>query len=91
VYENELEPEVLADFHQKLDQLKATLSPDQRELLEAILKLAWNATEQEASLEKGFIGSFSPHQASMLMSYNPAAGGGVVAAIPRLIKHHLIR
>jgi hypothetical protein len=89
--EKKLTDEELADFHQKVDQLKATLSPEQLELLEAILKLAWNATEHEDALENGFAGSFSSHQATTLMGYEPAAGSGPVTAITRLIRHSLIR
>ena len=85
--EPELSPEELADFHEKLNQFKTTLTPDQLKLLEAILRLAWNATEHEDALEAGFAGCFSLHQTGTLIGYHPAVGTGSSVAIPRLIRH----
>jgi hypothetical protein len=85
--ESELSPEELADFHEKLNQFKTTLTADQLNLLEAILRLAWNATEHEESLEAGFAGCFSLHQTTTLMSYHPAIAAGSAVALPRIIRH----
>ncbi|VVJ17993.1 Uncharacterised protein [Amycolatopsis camponoti] len=85
--EPELSPEELDDFHEKLNQFKTTLTADQLNLLEAILKLAWIATEHEESLEAGFSGCFSLHQTATLVSYHTAAGAGSAIAVPRIIRH----
>jgi hypothetical protein len=83
----ELDETALADFQQKLDQLKASLTEEQLELLEAILTIAWNATEHEGEIHNGFKWSFTPQQASLLRVYHHTPLGVPVSATTRLIRH----
>jgi hypothetical protein len=86
---SEIDAAELDDFCTKLEQFMNTLSEPQQALLNGILKIAWNATEREESLqeslEEGFNGSFSPGQAELILAYHPS---GPVVAISRLIRSH---
>jgi hypothetical protein len=75
-----------ADFWHKVEKAtKKDLTKGQRELLHASLLLAWLATAQEAELEMGFDGSFTPEQAALLTQYQ--SGSGPVHMLPRLVDH----
>ena len=86
---SEIDAAELDDFCTKLEHFRETLSEPQLALLDGILKIVWNATEREESLEESleeeFNGSFSPGQAELILAYNPS---GPVVAIPRLIRSH---
>ena len=73
----------LDDFCTKLEGFKGTLSQPQRDLLEAILKIAWTATEPEESIATEFDGCFKPKHAELILAYGP---GGPVTMVPRLIR-----
>ncbi|MEA5360532.1 hypothetical protein VA596_13375 [Amycolatopsis sp., V23-08] len=78
----------LDDFCGRLAEFKESLQPAQQELLDKILKFAWNATKCEAHIADGFAGSFTPEQASLLLDY-PAdadADAPAVHLVPRMIK-----
>jgi hypothetical protein len=74
-------------FCDKLEEFKGTLSPIQKGLLDAILKLAWDAAAKEEALERGFDGCFTPEDAATISAFS--AGGLVIQ--PRMIKAHLIK
>jgi len=79
----------LDDFCVKLTEFRESLPlPVQQELMDKILKFAWNATKCEAHLTDGFAGSFTPEQASLLLGYpaDPDADAVAVHLIPRMIK-----
>ena len=78
----------LDDFCVRLTEFKESLEPAQQELMDKILKFAWNATKCEGHLIDGFAGSFTPEQASLLLGY-PAdadADAPAVHLVPRMIK-----
>jgi hypothetical protein len=80
----------LTEFCEKLKVFREqTLTGPQLALLDAILSIAWNATAREESLESGFDGCFEPHQAKLILAYDPGPvteSGEWVAMIPRMIK-----
>lgn len=67
---------------EKVRELKAQLSPRQRDLLDAILKIAWEVADPDKSLKEGFDGCFEPHQAAMILGYG--LGGNIIK--PHIIK-----
>jgi hypothetical protein len=69
-------------LHDKLEEFKNTLSEEQKELLDAIVELAREVSE-EGTLEDGFEGSFQPEDRMLVLAY--ADGGNV--AIPTMIKY----
>lgn len=94
--ESGITDEEVADLNQKLNGLD--LSKAQRDMLDGILKMSWDATAAQDALESGFAGSFEPSQAALLISYHSAPAttthmisrvvGGPGPVSPHMISRH---
>ncbi|MFJ1767535.1 hypothetical protein ACIOD2_44915 [Amycolatopsis sp. NPDC088138] len=73
------------NFFARLDEFKKDLTDPQRDLLKAVLWLAWTATEEEGRLTDDFEGSFAPSQALAMVRYHTGAISPV-EMIPRICK-----
>lgn len=85
----------LEELHAKLAALD--LSDDQRLLLDAVLRLAWDFVGSRGSLDAEFDGSFEPGEAELIMAYHSAAPtnsitrsitqeGGTTSSITRAVQ-----
>jgi hypothetical protein len=77
----------LKSFGKELEKFKKTLKPAQRKLLEAILEIAWETTTEEASLARGFDGSFKAKDAKLIFEY----GQHGFVKLPKRIRAKMIR
>jgi hypothetical protein len=82
----------LETFHAKL---KDGLSDNQKKLLDAILRIAWQVTAEEESLSQGFDCSFTPNEAKLLLAYKQPSqtevDPDVTVLFPRMIEARLIK
>ena len=63
--------------NEKLEELCATLAdleltPEQRQLLDNVLKIAWDFATTNDDLEAQFNGCFEPEEAAVIMAYHSA-------------------
>lgn len=94
---SEDKPAETADFWPTVKEMTKDLPKEQRDVLSAMLWLAWLATAEEATikhrseqaLNAGFDESFTPEQAELLVKYR--AGDLDVHMVPRFIKATFIR
>lgn len=59
--------ELLAE---RLKEFRATLTDEQAELLDVILKLAWEVSSEDDTLAGEFSGTFKPAEAATLLAHS---------------------
>jgi hypothetical protein len=61
----------LTDFCGRLGGFRESLpSPEQKNLLDAILRIAWKKASTAEALEDGFDGCFKPDEADLILKYS---------------------
>ncbi|WP_410623453.1 hypothetical protein [Amycolatopsis sp. cmx-8-4] len=83
---SDLTAEQLQSFFADLETFKQGLAEQwQKDLLDSIVWLASKATSDEGPLAAGFVGSFTPHQAAVVIGY--ASGTvGLADMLPQMIR-----
>lgn len=87
----------------ELEELRVTLAaldltPEQRQLLDNVLKIAWDFATTNDDLDAQFNGSFTPEEAEVIMAYHSATptmtasksitrASGASSSITRAVPH----